>query len=157
MESALLLEADSVYHRTSGTIFTTTTPPQQQQKQRRRRRQRMASRTSVCLLRRSLVGSLLAPAFNTQRYSAWRLGQVYPRHYPARCYSTEKTPRTRLAPSVERGASKLYKNADQAVADIQSGSTILSSGFGLCGVAGTTTTTTTTTTTQLEVKTSSPS
>ncbi|KAF3763236.1 succinyl-CoA:3-ketoacid-coenzyme A transferase [Cryphonectria parasitica EP155] len=33
--------------------------------------------------------------------------------------------------------SKLYPTADDAVADIQSGSTILSSGFGLCGVAET--------------------
>lgn len=32
--------------------------------------------------------------------------------------------------------SKLFKNADVAVADIRSGSTILSSGFGLCGIAG---------------------
>jgi 3-oxoacid CoA-transferase len=35
-----------------------------------------------------------------------------------------------------KGSSKLYEDADAAVADIQSGSTILSSGFGLCGVAG---------------------
>lgn len=41
-----------------------------------------------------------------------------------------------LAPKIDRSASKLFKNADEAVADIQSGSTILSSGFGLCGVAG---------------------
>lgn len=41
-----------------------------------------------------------------------------------------------LAPKIERGRSKVYKDADAAVADIQSGSTILSSGFGLCGVAG---------------------
>jgi 3-oxoacid CoA-transferase len=41
-----------------------------------------------------------------------------------------------LAPKIERGGSKLFKDADAAVADIKSGSTILSSGFGLCGVAG---------------------
>ncbi|KAL6870189.1 hypothetical protein ACO1O0_001527 [Amphichorda felina] len=41
------------------------------------------------------------------------------------------------APAKKRGASKLYKSADEAVADIKSGSTILSSGFGLCGVAET--------------------
>ncbi|OCL06818.1 succinyl-CoA:3-ketoacid-coenzyme A transferase [Glonium stellatum] len=40
-------------------------------------------------------------------------------------------------PRVERSASKLFSSADEAVADIQSGSTILSSGFGLCGVADT--------------------
>ncbi|KAF7712369.1 3-oxoacid CoA-transferase [Penicillium ucsense] len=42
-----------------------------------------------------------------------------------------------LAPKIERGGSKLFKDADSAVADIKSGSTILSSGFGLCGVAET--------------------
>ncbi|KAJ5582695.1 hypothetical protein N7535_001315 [Penicillium sp. DV-2018c] len=41
------------------------------------------------------------------------------------------------APKIERGGSKLFKDADAAVADIKSGSTILSSGFGLCGVADT--------------------
>jgi 3-oxoacid CoA-transferase len=30
----------------------------------------------------------------------------------------------------------VYKNADAAVADLKSGSTILSAGFGLCGTAG---------------------
>lgn len=52
-----------------------------------------------------------------------------------RKYSTA-TPAPSLAPRVERGGSKLFKDADAAVADIKSGSTILSSGFGLCGVAG---------------------
>lgn len=40
------------------------------------------------------------------------------------------------APVVVRGASKLYKDADSAVADLISGSTVLSAGFGLCGTAG---------------------
>lgn len=39
-------------------------------------------------------------------------------------------------PTIDRAASKLFRNADEAVADLESGSTILSSGFGLCGVAG---------------------
>jgi 3-oxoacid CoA-transferase len=39
-------------------------------------------------------------------------------------------------PKVVRGASKVYKNADDAVADLKSGSIILSAGFGLCGTAG---------------------
>jgi 3-oxoacid CoA-transferase len=50
-------------------------------------------------------------------------------------YSTT-APLLSLAPKVEHGGSKLFKDADAAVADIKSGSTILSSGFGLCGVAG---------------------
>lgn len=41
------------------------------------------------------------------------------------------------APAPTRGGSKLFPSADAAVADIQSGSTILSAGFGLCGVART--------------------
>jgi 3-oxoacid CoA-transferase len=51
-------------------------------------------------------------------------------------YSTT-APLQSLAPKIERGGSKLFKDADAAVADLKSGSTILSSGFGLCGVAGT--------------------
>lgn len=41
------------------------------------------------------------------------------------------------APAPQRGASKLFATADDAVADIPSGSVLLSSGFGLCGVAET--------------------
>ncbi|KAJ5765284.1 3-oxoacid CoA-transferase subunit B [Penicillium odoratum] len=52
-------------------------------------------------------------------------------------YYSTTAPRLSLAPKVERGGSKVFKDADAAVADIQSGSTILSSGFGLCGVAET--------------------
>ena len=51
-------------------------------------------------------------------------------------YSSVASERPSLAPKVERGGSKVFKNADLAVADLKSGSTILSSGFGLCGVAG---------------------
>ena len=54
----------------------------------------------------------------------------------AKSYSTLPSARQRLAPTIERGASKLFKDADEAVADLKSGSVILSSGFGLCGVAG---------------------
>lgn len=39
-------------------------------------------------------------------------------------------------PEIARGGSKVYKDADEAVADLKSGSTILSAGFGLCGTAG---------------------
>jgi 3-oxoacid CoA-transferase len=41
-----------------------------------------------------------------------------------------------LAPTIDRSRSKVYSSADEAVADIKSGSTILSAGFGLCGTAG---------------------
>ncbi|KAM3078989.1 hypothetical protein ACMFMF_003915 [Clarireedia jacksonii] len=52
---------------------------------------------------------------------------------PRNPYRDEDSP----APKVIRGQSKVYKNADEAVADIKSGSTILSAGFGLCGTAET--------------------
>ncbi|KAL4738100.1 hypothetical protein BDV11DRAFT_216249 [Aspergillus similis] len=54
-------------------------------------------------------------------------------------YSTASTTieKTAHAPKIDRAASKLFRSADDAVADIESGSTILSSGFGLCGVADT--------------------
>ncbi|KXT11445.1 hypothetical protein AC579_3298 [Pseudocercospora musae] len=41
------------------------------------------------------------------------------------------------APTKVRGQSKLFNSADEAVADIESGSTLLSAGFGLCGTAET--------------------
>ncbi|KAK0103204.1 hypothetical protein ONS95_014998 [Cadophora gregata] len=41
------------------------------------------------------------------------------------------------APTAVRGGSKVYKNADDAVADLKSGSIVLSAGFGLCGTAET--------------------
>ncbi|KAK1985280.1 coenzyme A transferase [Colletotrichum cereale] len=55
------------------------------------------------------------------------------------CRGITTTParRSQKAPATKRGGSKLYASADEAVADIKSGSTILSSGFGLCGVADT--------------------
>ncbi|KAK8867655.1 succinyl-CoA:3-ketoacid-coenzyme A transferase [Apiospora arundinis] len=47
-------------------------------------------------------------------------------------YSTDRQPVKK-----KRGGSKVFKSADDAIADIQDGSTILSAGFGLCGVAET--------------------
>ncbi|KAE8336876.1 hypothetical protein BDV24DRAFT_154792 [Aspergillus arachidicola] len=52
-------------------------------------------------------------------------------------YSTDTAKQPARMPTIDRAASKLFRNADEAVADLESGSTILSSGFGLCGVAET--------------------
>lgn len=41
------------------------------------------------------------------------------------------------APAKKRGGSKVFDSVDEAVADIKSGSTVLSAGFGLCGTAET--------------------
>lgn len=43
----------------------------------------------------------------------------------------------RPAPTPTRGGSKVFKSADEAIADIEDGSVVLSAGFGLCGVAET--------------------
>lgn len=40
-------------------------------------------------------------------------------------------------PAKARGGSKVYDSVDEAVADVKSGSTVLSAGFGLCGTAET--------------------
>lgn len=53
----------------------------------------------------------------------------------SRNFSQSRHWRSVATPTITRGDSKLYKSADEAVADIQSGSVILSSGFGLCGIA----------------------
>src|SRR5689334_11123859 len=39
-------------------------------------------------------------------------------------------------PVIDRTRSKIFHDADEAVADFKSGSTLLSAGFGLCGTAG---------------------
>lgn len=49
-----------------------------------------------------------------------------------RLYSTDPPTSARA-----RGGSKVFKSADEAIADIKDGSVVLSAGFGLCGVAGT--------------------
>ncbi|KAI0007660.1 succinyl-CoA:3-ketoacid-coenzyme A transferase subunit B [Xylariaceae sp. FL0662B] len=50
-----------------------------------------------------------------------------------RYYSSDGT----ASPVKTRGGSKVWKTADEAVADLRDGNVILSAGFGLCGVAQT--------------------
>jgi len=52
-----------------------------------------------------------------------------------RTFSHSRHWRSAAIPAVQRGGSKVWDSADEAVADVKSGSVILSSGFGLCGVA----------------------
>ena len=49
-----------------------------------------------------------------------------------RAFSLSRHWRSAIVPA---GGSKVWESADAAVADIKSGSVVLSSGFGLCGVA----------------------
>ena len=67
---------------------------------------------------RAIPGSGLSPSFNGRR-----------------SFSHSGHWRSVAVPKVERGGSKLWESAADAVADIKSGSVVLSSGFGLCGVA----------------------
>lgn len=55
---------------------------------------------------------------------------------PHPSYRGFATTKITLSANKKENGSKVFRTADLAVADIQSGSTILSSGFGLCGVAG---------------------
>lgn len=59
----------------------------------------------------------------------------------SKCISQQRRhysqPVARPQPTLDRSRSKLFKDANEAVADLQSGSVILSAGFGLCGVAET--------------------
>ncbi|CAG8244894.1 unnamed protein product [Penicillium olsonii] len=90
-----------------------------------------ALRISATLSRNALA---CRSPFLRARYSV-RLSQPFSTTTSTK-YSTT-APLLSLAPKIERGGSKVFQNADAAVTDIKSGSTILSSGFGLCGVAET--------------------
>ncbi|KAH9889727.1 succinyl-CoA:3-ketoacid-coenzyme A transferase-like protein [Xylariomycetidae sp. FL2044] len=74
---------------------------------------------------------------------SYRWAVPHARHYPKvaplsqrcypRCYSTDRP----SPPSSARGGSKVFKSADDAIADLKDGDVVLSAGFGLCGVAET--------------------
>ncbi|XDG09782.1 hypothetical protein ABKA04_009397 [Annulohypoxylon sp. FPYF3050] len=91
----------------------------------------LALRTTVQLSRRWAVPSV------RRQYSAASATIITSSRFtpcvvrPHRCYSTE-------APTkAPRGGSKVFKSADEAVADLKDGDVVLSAGFGLCGVAET--------------------
>ncbi|KAM7190087.1 mitochondrial succinyl-CoA:3-ketoacid coenzyme A transferase 1 [Rhypophila sp. PSN 637] len=69
---------------------------------------------------------------NAQSRVWWHL-----EHTSQRSFSYTRNWRSAQDPVGNRRGSKLFASADEAVADIKSGSVILSSGFGLCGVAET--------------------
>ncbi|KAJ5343563.1 hypothetical protein MYU51_021667 [Penicillium brevicompactum] len=92
-----------------------------------------ALRISTATLSRNALATCRSP-FLKARYSV-RLSHLFSTTTSTK-YSTT-APLLSLAPKIERGGSKVFKDADAAVTDIKSGSTILSSGFGLCGVAET--------------------
>merc|ERR1711977_576262 len=75
--------------------------------------------------------------FTQPTRAAWRIKQHASQF---RSFQTS-TPSFREAaggvPAKIRGQQKVFQSVDEAVADVQSGSTILSAGFGLCGTAET--------------------
>lgn len=95
---------------------------------------RPTSSPAICLAQqqryRTLLSSSTTP--NLTPSSSRRLLSA-----TARLRSVDPPAPPPQAPSQDRAASKLYPDADAAVADIPSGSVLLSSGFGLCGVAET--------------------
>ena len=68
------------------------------------------------------------PPYQHQAQSQWRRQR--------RSFQTS-TPFFKEVRATEKSLSKFYPSADEAVADLKSGSVILSAGFGLCGTAET--------------------
>lgn len=86
------------------------------------------------LARRKLIQRPAVTQWRTLAYTT----PIQPSFLPQqrRLYSTPP-PNPSLAPKVDRTIPKVWNSADEAVADLKSGSVILSAGFGLCGVAET--------------------
>jgi len=99
------------------------------------------ARTSYTCIINSSLNSLprtLCTRPATPRWKAQFKPRSAVRYFQLATESPETQDKKALrTPTVLRGASKLFKDADEAVADLKSGSIILSSGFGLCGTAGT--------------------
>jgi hypothetical protein len=102
---------------------------------------RMATRrlSSACIATSSRAG--LAPALRPRQARLVRAAAMPTARYlhstPTRYeHAANSSAKRDAAPPIVRGASKLFKSADEAVADLKSGSTILSAGFGVCGTAG---------------------
>ncbi|KAK4111669.1 3-oxoacid CoA-transferase [Canariomyces notabilis] len=96
---------------------------------------RVLRRTAPVLRRQSCVRQSVgvSSASRTLRVST----QFWLEVPGSRSFSSSRNWRSASTPEVNRGRSKLWESADDAVADIKSGSVLLSSGFGLCGVAST--------------------
>ena len=76
--------------------------------------------------------------FIKTRRAAWAIKQHTNEQVRTFSKSTARFRENPESPSGKtRGQSKLYNSADEAVADIKSGSIVLSAGFGLCGTAET--------------------
>lgn len=86
--------------------------------------------TAICLARARIVPI-------SSSLCLWRIPIAPRRLFASTSRALSAAAPQSTAPEPQRGASKLFETADDAVADIPSGSVLLSSGFGLCGVAET--------------------
>ncbi|KAK4231834.1 mitochondrial succinyl-CoA:3-ketoacid coenzyme A transferase 1 [Podospora fimiseda] len=91
------------------------------------------------------VSVLSAQAYSRQSPIPLRTGQRTLRAHPkqilningTRSFSISRHWRSVELPEAPPRKSKIWSSADDAVADIESGSVLLSAGFGLCGIAST--------------------
>ncbi|RDW75846.1 succinyl-CoA:3-ketoacid-coenzyme A transferase-1 [Coleophoma crateriformis] len=93
----------------------------------------LLSRTNLTILRSTSRSSIQS----IRRGACVRTFQTSQRYYEAPQPKSSQSHDVSSAPKIVRGESKLFKSADEAVADLKSGSLVLSSGFGLCGTAET--------------------
>lgn len=99
----------------------------------------MASRRSIILGANSLKSAttLLSTIPRHTRLRLAPLAVIGHDQFIRRFVASPKTwAKVQDQPEIDRTRSKLWKDADEAVADLKSGSVILSAGFGLCGTAG---------------------
>jgi hypothetical protein len=96
---------------------------------------RTVRQSAPALARQACSRQLQLAAFGGLSRNAQTASRVRLNHNHGRSFSHSTIWKSAAVPAVERGGSKLWNSADDAVADIQSGSVVLSSGFGLCGVA----------------------
>ncbi|RMY35460.1 hypothetical protein D0866_04590 [Hortaea werneckii] len=75
--------------------------------------------------------------FTQPTRAAWRIKQHVSQFRSFQTSTPSYREATGGAPAKIRGQQKVFQSVDEAVADVQSGSTILSAGFGLCGTAET--------------------
>ncbi|KAK0941503.1 hypothetical protein LTR29_006882 [Friedmanniomyces endolithicus] len=92
----------------------------------------------ACLFVPKLAGAPAVQIRVTQTSRAgWRLKQLTSQTRSFRTSTAFFREAPGGAPTKVRGQRKVFDSVDEAVADIKSGSTILSAGFGLCGTAET--------------------
>lgn len=91
------------------------------------------ARTSVCTSVRAVQSRAFLASPSRPAGRAWHNRAVLLESHRSFCSTIQRPDQHQ---NQKHADSKVWKNADAAVADIKSGSTVLSAGFGLCGTAG---------------------